>query len=425
MKYLKACVILFFLFSVFSADQTSDMYFHLSIQKYLEGNLSGAISDSEQAFNMGGASDRKLTAFYVKILLEQGGKLVNNKQYQDALPYFEKASGVDPGNKEIQSVIGLINKKLKPAENTAVRENSAGADVSSKGSEKSFNDLIKTLQFNQDRLIEKIVQPGKSLETLVARSDAERKDLIKMLANKDNDMVDVVKSQNESMKMIMYLLVAVVIIALLIYFITSRGSSKRESVIFHQQEAILNLMVQQQQALMQGSSMLRLSEGTCPPGEFITPKQMLNDPKPRIRAKGIEIIDAQLVRENEDPEVAARILKPFLEDNDNRVRANSIKILFRYKPEEAVASALEMTKSPDKWMRVSGAWVFGEMEGFELAATLLMEKIDENDYHFKRRALKSLSKLIDPEAKVKLSPEMQEKVKQFIEETANKEQWIV
>jgi len=84
-----------------------------------------------------------------------------------------------------------------------------------------------------------------------------------------------------------------------------------------------------------------------------------------------------------------------------------------------------MVSGQDKWMRVSGAWVLGEMEGSVKAAEMLMEKMADPDYHFKRRALKSLAKLVDPDTKKRLPAGKEKKVKSLISDISTKEQWIM
>ena len=162
----------------------------------------------------------------------------------------------------------------------------------------------------------------------------------------------------------------------------------------------MSIVMQQQQALTQGHATLRLGGANISPDGTVTPRLLLNDPNPRVRAKGIEIIEAELVKDNEDPEVAEKILRDFLQDKNNRVRANAVKSMYKYRPDEAYSVAMEMLESDDKWMRISGAWVLGEFEGDTKAAELLLEYKDHNDSHFKARLLKSLMKINNSEKKL-------------------------
>jgi len=157
-----------------------------------------------------------------------------------------------------------------------------------------------------------------------------------------------------------------------------------------------------------------LSDGMQSSGGFVTPRLMLNDPNPRVKAKAIEIVDAQMISEKENPDVAEKILKEFLEDKNNRVRANAAKALFRYKPEMALETIKEMFKSNDKWMQISAAWVLGELEGSNEAAEILLDNIGAlEESHYKQRVIKSLTKLNQSENS--LPDETQKKIKKAIE----------
>lgn len=413
----------FFTFFTAFADQTADIYFHRGIQKYLSGNIEEAISDVEQAISLG-AKDRKVSAFLVKILLERGGILFQNKQYQDALPYFERAKKYDPENQKIQDVINTILTKLNLEDSLPLPASSISKKSVTKTSDDAIiTESIKTLQINQDKLIEKITQPNEIVRQIITKSYEERKELIAMLDKKNESIIASVKSEKESIKSLIYgmgaFIIAIIFITFVIYFISVRVNLRRETIMMKQQEAIINMMVQQQSALAQGSTTLRLTSGTGD-SDYITPKVMLNDPKSRIRAKGIEIIDAQLIKEDEDPEVVERILKSFLEDKDNRVRANATKVLYRYKPDNAMKIINDMISSKDKWMRVSGAWVLGELEGSTQAVEILLSHLNDGDYHFKRRVIKSLLNLSE-----KLPEEIKINVKEAVESVAHKEKWVV
>ena len=426
-KAIIAIISILILANMGFAQQTADIYFNRAIQKYLKGELDSAISEVEQAITLG-ATDKKVNAFLVKVLLERGGTLFSNKQYQDALPYFEKAKIYDPENKDIDSITKTIQDKLNP-QTTIVTPSTQPFKTTIETTDAAASTLIKTLQSNQDKLIEKITQPNDLIRQILNKSDDERKELISMLDKKNDAVIDAVKSEKDTVKyLVVFFVIVIAVVVIFIYMTSVRTAHRRESVIMNQQEKILNIMLAQQTALAQGSTVLRLAQGsaeTVPSSaeEFTTPKEMLSDANPRVRAKGIEIIDAQLVKEDENPDVAERILKPFFEDKDNRVRANAIKVLYRYKPELAIKNAKDMLQTDDKWMRVSAAWVLGELEGSKEAAETLLENLNVEDYHLRRRILKSLSKLNEYEKE--LPQDLKEKIKNTIVEIANKEHWII
>ena len=74
--------------------------------------------------------------------------------------------------------------------------------------------------------------------------------------------------------------------------------------------------------------------------------------------------------------------------------------MYKYRPEEAYGVVTEMLESDDKWMKISGVWVLGELEGDAKAAELLLKYKNDKDAHVKSRLLKSLSKLYNSEKKL-------------------------
>ena len=149
---------------------------------------------------------------------------------------------------------------------------------------------------------------------------------------------------------------------------------------------VINMMQQQSLALSQGggaSPRLMLTQSS-------STRQLIEDPNPLIRAKGVEVIEAELVEEK-DSEVAERLLAPFLQDENNRVRANAAKAMYKYKPDVALKVLREMIDAADKWMRVSAVWALGEI-GSDDGAQILLDLRDDPEYHVRRRVYKSLQK---------------------------------
>ena len=60
-----------------------------------------------------------------------------------------------------------------------------------------------------------------------------------------------------------------------------------------------------------------------------------------------------------DPVIAEKMLKPYLSDPNNRVRANACVAIYQYNPEIAIDTLEKMASSHDKWMRLSTAWAVG------------------------------------------------------------------
>ncbi|MFH1073503.1 MAG: tetratricopeptide repeat protein [Candidatus Firestonebacteria bacterium] len=394
-KLILAAAVFVFSFCAF-AGEAADTFFHNGVKKYIKKNYDGAIADVEKAISLG-TSEKNANAFLVKILIERGSNLYENKQYKEALFYFEKAKKLQPDNKDLENIITAVNDKLKPVvekiEITVERE-----------SERVAKELLINAQAQQNKIIESLTKPNEIMRRVLSKSDEERKKLYELLEKKNNSLIETVKSEKTSVKNIIIYGVGIFTVLMIlaigfIYVFSIRAALRREALLIKQQEAIMGLVMQQQQALAQGHSTLHLA-GNTSPGGTVTPKLMLNDPNPRVRAKGIEIIDAEFVKENEDPEVAEKILKDFLRDNNNRVRANAVKSIYKYRPEEAYSATLEMLESGDKWMKISGIWVLGEFEGDTRAVELLLKYKNNKDLHLRGRLLKSLIKINNSEKKL-------------------------
>ncbi|MDA3792425.1 MAG: HEAT repeat domain-containing protein [Elusimicrobia bacterium] len=117
------------------------------------------------------------------------------------------------------------------------------------------------------------------------------------------------------------------------------------------------------------------------------------DPRVRARADSVEVI-ADIFK---DSPQAAEMLKPFLDDKDNRTRGNAAVSYYRYDPEKAVTVLHDMAESDDKWMRLSAAWALGEVGDSD--TTFVLEKLlDDKDLQVKETARKSLSRIIGAQA---------------------------
>ncbi len=116
------------------------------------------------------------------------------------------------------------------------------------------------------------------------------------------------------------------------------------------------------------------------------------DPRSRARADSVEVI-ADIFK---DTTKAAEMLKPFLGDPDNRTRANAAVAYHRYDPEKAVAVLHEMASDKDKWMRLSAAWALGQI-GDSDTTKVLERLLDDPDTEVKNKARLSLEKIISSE----------------------------
>lgn len=110
----------------------------------------------------------------------------------------------------------------------------------------------------------------------------------------------------------------------------------------------------------------------------------LGDPDSRVRANAVELVERLHLSG------IARQLVPMLGDQDNRVRANVLKALWSSHDRRLLTSSLqEMIKSPNRWMRISAAFVLQHIE-CEEQLSLLAQLLADSEPDVQKSARKTL-----------------------------------
>ncbi len=411
-------------------SKSAELYFHRGLESYLKGSIEETITNVEEALKFD-KENKKMKAFIVKILAERSSELFLNKQYMDALPYLEKAKWYDPDNVDVNRMYNITYQQLHPVMQPPdvtkppdVTQPPFVIQIPSRDEEEKENIMITLLaqvQKQQEDLIKAYTYPQDILRQIITKSEGERELLLKVIER-------TFEAQKEaSYRTVMFsiggFLVAIILVIFLIYFILMKISAKRERILIDQQTKILDMVQKQSLALAQGATQLRL---TYTPAQEVqtTPRQMINDPNPRVRTKGLEVIEAELIDGDENADVAEKLLVPFIKEKDNRVRATALKILHRYNPEKAMESIKEMIKSNDRWMRISAVWVLGEVIPDLEIVKVLLSNINDKDYHFKRRVVKALKNILGSDEK-KINKKVREKIQNTINDLRYKEHWVI
>jgi len=132
------------------------------------------------------------------------------------------------------------------------------------------------------------------------------------------------------------------------------------------------------------------------------------DNTPRIRADTVELI-ADMFK---DSPIAEDLLEPYLHDNNNRVLANACKALFPYNRRRALNILRDMALTDDVWMRLSSAWVCGEL-GVSECVKILTPLLSDTSSHVRSRALTSFENLKQKGVEIPL--EVEEKIQEIKE----------
>lgn len=417
----KIILLLFLLFSIsstcFSQDPTAEIYFKSGIQKYLKGDTEKAIADLEVAFNLD-PENEKIKAILVKTLIERGTELYLRKYWREALPYLKRAKFISPENEEVKRMYDLAKKQITsyrtalPAETVTPAKPQPLVKVDEKGTEMSL--LFESFVKQQDKFITSLAKPQETIKELISGARQERQDLRKTL-------------RSTIFLSIGGIIGLIALIALLLYLIiiyTVKKREAREMKFMQQQERALNIM-QQQQLLALGhggrtSAPQLTSSAQGPSIDKFSAEEMLASINPNIRAKGVEIIEGELVTEG-DPEIAESLLKPFLEDKNSRVRANAIKAFYKFKPEVSLKLAENMVNDKERWMQATGAWVLGQFP-CEGSVKILLKAISSQDKYVKKRVIGSLKKISESN---EISEKLKKNIIQALEKIQSEEGWIV
>ncbi len=119
------------------------------------------------------------------------------------------------------------------------------------------------------------------------------------------------------------------------------------------------------------------------------PRRMITDVSPSNRSRAKSVVS--IAQSINNPSLAARLIAPYLKDDNNRVRATAAVEMFKFDPASSENTLKDMTSSESKWNRLSAAWAAGEIA--QLSVMEVLEILIE-DYEplVKARALGAAKK---------------------------------
>ncbi|MGM0441523.1 MAG: response regulator [Elusimicrobiota bacterium] len=115
------------------------------------------------------------------------------------------------------------------------------------------------------------------------------------------------------------------------------------------------------------------------------------DPSYRRKANEVEAMEKELTGD-EDPRDIYNMLSVYLNDANNRIRANAVKILYPYDREKAMKEIRRMLDSKDKWMKISALWVCSQINNKE-TVKILKEQSKNSDKFVSKKAGQFLNQI--------------------------------
>lgn len=414
--------------------------------KYDLGEVDEAIVDLEKALVID-SKFKKAEKLLLKILITVSTEYYATDDYEMAFPYLTKAYEIAPENAKVKHMYEIVSQELiaREAENKAselevqkkAEEERRGAEVEAKRKEEEEELLQKKKQEEEKRRRELEAKRRKEKEKrrrdaeFEAKMKSEREETKKTLLTREEEIEKATNKYKETRKRLRQTIflgiigiLSSLIVAIFLIFIIFKYSDRRfekkwkkergeqdefrqrvEKILLGNQERTLELL-EKMSGTLRGETKKVIVE--MPGGG----RQIITDINPHIRARadGVELIESTV----DDPKVGERLLKPFLEDRDSRVRANAGKALYKYNKEKAMVVLTEMCKSSDQWMRLSGAWVLGEI-GSQTAAEISLSLLQDSWEFVRERAVKSLEKILT-QKKEKIETTLLERIESALKE---------
>ena len=415
--------------------------------KYSLGEVDEAISDLESALEMDNKF-RKAEELLLKILIAVSTEYYAADDYERAFPYLTKAYNLAPENAKIKYIYEIVSQELMAREAgkkaTELEDQKKAKDKRQKAeleAQRKEEELLEKKKQEEERKKQQLEAKRRKEEEKRKRSElegkmkTEREEAEEALLARKEEVEKATNKYKEARKRfrksiffgILGILLSFLVVVFLIFIIfkqSDRKFEKRwkeehagqdefrqrvEKILLGNQERTLQL-VEKLSGALRGETKKVVVER---PGGG---RQIITDINPHIRARadGVELIESTV----DDPEVGQRLLKPFLEDRDSRVRANAGKALYKYNKERGMVVLTEMINSDDQWMRLSGAWALGEI-GSKTAAEILLSLLQDSWMFVRKRAAKSLEKIVT-QKKEEIETDLLERIESAVKEVNKK-----
>ncbi|MFB0527329.1 MAG: HEAT repeat domain-containing protein [bacterium] len=412
-----------------SAQSEAKKLYKGAEEKYSRGEVDEAIVDLEKALEID-SKFRKAEELLLEIVIDVSTEYYAADDYERAFPYLTKAYDLAPENAKVKYMYEIVSKELRARE----AEKKARELEAQRKAEEERREVELEARRKEEELLEKKAQEEerrkRELEAkrrreeekirgaeFEAKMKSEREETEKALLARKEEIEKATNKYEETRNKyktsrkrligtiilgivgILLSLMVVIFLIFIIFTYSDRRFEKRwkeqsgrqdefrqrvEKLLLGNQERTLELL-EKMSGTLRGETKKVVVER---PGGG---RQIITDINPHIRARadGVELIESTI----DDPEVGQRLLKPFLEDRDSRVRANAGKALYKYNKERGMVVLTEMCKSDDQWMRLSGAWAMGEI-GSQSAAEILLSLLQDSWEFVRERAAKSLEKIL-------------------------------
>jgi tetratricopeptide (TPR) repeat protein len=440
-------------------SQSDDMV-DRAVKKYLRGDYTGAIDDFERSLEI--ENNEKARQLLYKSIVEEGKRRFNNGEYKSSLVYLERAAGINPDDYEVAGLLKDLKVKLNISDK-AKKESGVAVDmlqekiVSERRAKDSYRKKVNSISAERNKIADNLRKNESELET--AKLLVEE---LKDTSRKKQKLTLVIMGSTGLLIVFLGILLFVAIMKLYNasgesqYQIASLEDSFKKRMKEAEEESeeleervarSINNMADGQKDVVKQLS-LSAAGRTQEDIEEIKDKleqyfelqqdrllellklqvkalssektekidlgdRVITDVNPHIRARAdsVELIPRTVT----DPKVAEKMLRPYLNDPNNRVRGNACVAIYQYNPEMSVKALQDMVSSPDKWMRLSAAWAAGEIASPDMTH-ILRKLLDDVDDRVRNRAISAFENMAE------IKEDVADEIRKMIDEGKNQKE---
>ena len=448
-KRLIVVSIVFFASHTCIYAELPDDYVEQVEKKYSAGDIDSAIKDMEKAIGIAESKDDK--DFYKFMLgtwlIPLAEQYYNKGNYEKALPYLKKLTEISP---EDQGILKMYNDAKISVEAVKKVEEEKKVEEKKEVKLESLISLMESYMKKQEKLLQS--QKEKLSKELLGRSETEKNALLDEFNKRENlyklvltrtesqirDLQTEFNKRSKELKQTYGVVTAIVLVTIFIFvfvfIILSRHYAFRREKSFKQEVVKIK-----EEGIIQASyaKIIDKIEKEIPRLRFVQEPKVekrynqrefeklvaSGDVETRIRV--LESIKSEISEDfSLSKEFGVRLVNPFLNDSDPRVKACAVDVLHECSPHEATKLLNVMFSDRDPRVRIEVLNVVKDWFPPSSVKILLELEKKEEDENVRRVIIHLLSDFMRNKKRF-LPGGLQGRIKELIAVIQKKGKWVI
>jgi len=403
-------IIIFMAFCAIAGAEINPRTFGAAFENYLTGNYEKAFKDSSQLYK-DNPSEKRVRELHHKTLVKMALLTESRGKYKQAMEHITEAGKINL-TAEVKEIRQRLLKSIgrpKTSVKKSPRTKKVKKKTVSKPSRKKPVKIKKAKKVKKDKVVREIRKPVNKAEMRYPTSVFVLLVINLMAVMGLGYFVGAAFSKKKESK----LMEEERRISQIVHTLGSKG--EYQTILQNQKEvmnALAKLPEETSMMKLQNAEVIKLIErltksktGTNIELSSHSARAGIAgvDDTARVRADTVELL-AEMFK---DSSIVEELLEPYMNDPNNRVRGNAALALFPRNRRRSLDNVAEMAKADDVWMRMTAAWVCGEI-GVSEGVKIITPLLNDSSFHVRKRALASFKKLKD--AGVELNLEIEQKM---------------